>query len=176
MSARPPPSPQNLGADAVAAVLDSIQAGVYTQVYMSVILPETQKLQRPHERKTAVVSLAKALTDSTAFAEKYAKGWGYTCEALLKLMINPPVPSKDDGVDVADQDADDMEFGVGFTALGTVKKGVRDSFPETGADLKAWLGEWLRRRDQETGGRIAGFVGSRLSEETRGVLVSYMQG
>ena len=174
MSARPE-SPASLGADAVAVIFDSVQQGVYTQVYVSIVLPETQKLQRPHERKTAVVSLTKTLTSSAAFADKYAKGWGYTCEALLKLMINPPAAPREEGA-VADQDAEELEFGVGFTALGTCRKVVKDPFPETGADLKAWLGGELRRADAATGGRIAGFVRDRLSEEARGALVAYMQG
>ncbi len=71
-----------MGADFFIKNSDAVQESVYVPLYLTIILPTTQQLARPLERKLAVVSLTKTLADSQAFAAKYAKGWGKTCEAL----------------------------------------------------------------------------------------------
>lgn len=120
-----------------------------------------------------MISLTKTLTDSSAFAEKYTKGWGYTCEALLKLLENTPVPAATDDL-IVDQDVDDMSFGVGFTQLTTIKKPAKDQWPDV-TDVKRWVGEYLKAADSRHKGKIAGYVQQRLSPEARHVLLSYMQ-
>ncbi|KAB8416393.1 hypothetical protein FH972_024912 [Carpinus fangiana] len=162
----------NLGTDLFITISEQVQANVFTQLYLSIILPDTQKLTKPFDRKIAVVSLTKNLGDSEAFAEKYAKGWGFTCEAMLKLMLNPPVPPAQDDA-IHDQDVDDAAFGVGFTALTTCRRPVRDPFPEV-QDVRAWIGSYLKDADSRHGGRVTRFVGERLNDEQRGALVAYM--
>lgn len=146
---------------------------LFTSIYLSIILPETQKLARPLDRKTAVLSFAKTLANSEAFAARYKKGWAFTCEALLKLLELPPLPvSKDDLI--AEHDIEDMAFGVGFTPLNTVRPQTRDPWPDTGADLKAWVGKYLKDADQRHGGRVSAFVQERLGDEAKAVLSSYI--
>ena len=137
------------------------------------ILPGTPKLARPIDRKTAVVSLTKTLADSEAFAQKYAKGWGFTCDRLLELLINPPVPAESEDV-IAENDVDDMSFGVGFTQLVTVKKAPRDPFPEI-QSVKTWVGEYLKAADGRRGGKIGEFVQDRLTQNSKETLLAYMQ-
>lgn len=163
-----------LGVDFIIEAFEAVQAGVYTQLYMGVILPETQKLLRPLDRKTAVVALTNTLTSSEAFANKYAKGWAYTVEALLKLMLNPPDLSRTDGDNIQDQDVDDVGFGVGFTQLNTCRPPVKDFFSDV-KDLKAYIGQQLRQADQQSNGKISKFVQERLNDETRSTLANYMQ-
>lgn len=142
-------------------------------MYLNIILPDTQKLLRPLDRKTAVISLTKTLADSSAFAEKYKKGWAYTCEALLKLLENPPVPTSTDEA-VAEQDPDDMSFGVGFTQLTTIRRPPRDQWPEI-SDVKKWVGDYLRAADARHKGRLGAFAQERLSAEVGPVFAAYMQ-
>jgi len=163
-----------LGADFFIQTSNTVQDGVFVPIYLNFILPITQQLARPLERKLAVVSLTKTLTDSNAFAKKYQKGWMLTCEALLKLLENPPMPVAADDV-VAEADVDDLSFGVGFTQLSTCKKVARDDFPEI-TDVKLWVGSYLKTADTRHGGSIGGFVNERLSDEAKNVLVSYMRG
>jgi exportin-2 (importin alpha re-exporter) len=125
------------------------------------------------DRKTAVLSFTKTLANSEAFASRYKKGWGFTCEALLKLLELPPLPGAKDDI-ILDQDVDDMAFGVGFTQLNTVRPRPRDPWPETGGDLKVWVGKYLKEADTKHGGRVSGFVQERLSDEAKRVLGSYM--
>lgn len=146
---------------------------LFTSVYLSIILPETQKLARPLDRKTAVVSLAKTLANSEAFANRYKKGWGFTCEALLKLLELPPLPVGKDDI-IAEHDVEDMAFGVGFTALNTVRAQPKDPWPETGADLKAWVGQYLKEADKTHNGQVAAFAQERLGDEAKAVLSSYI--
>ena len=67
-----------------------------------------------------------------------------------------------------------MAFGVGFTPLATIRKQPRDPWPDTGADLKAWVGKYLKEADGRHGGRISGFVQERLNPEAKAVLGSYI--
>ena len=136
------------------------------------MLPDTQKLTRPLDRKTAVVSLTNSLTDAKAFVDRYPKGWALTCEALLKLLINPPVASATDDI-IVDQDVDDLGFGVGFTQLNTCRKAPRDLFPEI-VDVKNWVGQRLKDADSRTGGRIGSFVRQNLNNEQRSALLLMM--
>ncbi|KAK0100057.1 importin-alpha export receptor [Cadophora gregata] len=162
-----------LGADFFIKNSDAVQDSVYVPVYLTIILPTTQQLARPLDRKLAVVSLTKTLADSQAFAVKYQKGWGKTCEALLKLLENPPMPVTNDDV-VVEVDVDDLSFGVGFTPLNTCKKVPRDEWPEV-TDVKSWVGSYLKTADAKHGGAIGGYVNERLSPEAKGVLLSYMR-
>jgi len=147
------------------------------------------------DRKTAVLSFTKTLADSQAFAERYKKGWGFTCEALLKLLEVPPVLVAADDTIIPDADIDDLSFGVGFTPLNTCKKPIKDPWPEI-TDVKAWVGQYLKEADSRHGGKvrsfshenfhnnltltssskqISGFVQERLSPQAREVLLSYMK-
>lgn len=150
-----------------------MQENVFTPIYLTIILPTTQQLARPLDRKLAVVSLTKTLTDSQSFAVKYQKGWGKTCEALLKLLENPPMPVSADDI-VVEVDVDDLSFGVGFTPLNTCKKQPKDECPGV-TNVKSWVGSYLKAADERHGGAIGGYVNERLSPEAKRVLLSYMQ-
>ncbi|RDW70293.1 Cse1-domain-containing protein [Coleophoma crateriformis] len=164
---------QGLGADYFIQKTDAIQGNIFVPVYLNIILPLTQQLARPLDRKVAVVSLTRTLTDSKAFANKYAKGWGFTCEALLKLLENPPVVAAADDA-IAEADVDDLSFGVGFTQLNTCKKTPKDEWPEV-TDVKSWVGSYLKAADGRHGGAIGGYVSQRLSPEAQTILMSYMK-
>lgn len=148
-------------------------SSLFTPIYLNIILPESQKLARPLDRKTAVLSFTKTLANSEAFANRYKKGWAFTCEALLKILELPPLPASKDDL-IAEHDVEDMAFGVGFTPLNTVRAQPRDPWPETGADLKAWVGNYLKEADKKSNGRVAGFAQERLGDEAKAVLSSYM--
>ena len=125
------------------------------------------------DRKTAVVSLTRTLTDSTAFAEKYKKGWAYTCESLLKLLENPPILAATEDV-IVEQDPDDMSFGVGFTQLTTIRRPPRDPWPEV-TDVKVWVRESLKAADVMQKGKISGYAQERLPPEAAPILAMYMR-
>jgi len=150
---------------------------IFTPIYLTIVLPDTQKLSRPYDRKTAVVSLTHTLATSEAFVTRYGKkGWGLTCEALLKLLINPPLPpSADDANFIEDRDVEDVGFGVGFTALNTCKPAPKDPFPQV-QDVRTWVGSYLKEQDGKTGGRIGGYVQQRLGDEAKAALMQVMQG
>ncbi|KAK2628640.1 hypothetical protein QTJ16_001743 [Diplocarpon rosae] len=154
-----------LGADFFIKNADTVQDGVYVPIYLTIILPTTQQIARPLDRKLAVVSLTKTLSDSQSFAVKYQKGWAKTCEALLKLLENPPVPMSSDDA-VVEVDVDDLSFGVGFTPLNSCKKVPKDEWPEV-TDVKPWVGSYLKEADSRHGGAIGGYVNERLALEAK---------
>lgn len=164
---------KGLGADFFVAATDRVQQDVFRGLYTTVILPKTQELARPVDRKIAAVSLTKTLADSQAFVERYPKGWPLTCNALLKLLENPPLPSKESDM-IMDHDVDDSGFGVGFTQLNTIRKPQHDPFEDI-TDLRKWVGQYLKAADQRHNGRVAKAVSGGLSPEAQTVLGAYMQ-
>lgn len=84
----------------------------------------------------------------------------------------PDVVHKDDII--AEVDVEEMSFGVGFTALNTIRSQVKDPWPETGVDLKAWVGNYLKEADKRHGGRISQFAQERLDDQAKAVLGSYI--
>lgn len=166
---------QGLGADLFIKNSDAIQENLFTQLYLLIILPTTQQLIRPLDRKLAVVALTKTLTDSEAFAVRYSKaGWAKTCEALLKLLENPPMPTAADDA-IVEGDVDDLSFGVGYTPLNTCKKQQTDYWPQV-TDVKSWVGSYIKAADARHNGKIGQFVNERLASmpDAKNVLMSYM--
>lgn len=83
-----------------------------------------------------------------------------TGQTLLALLVNPPSASHADDM-IADQDVDDLGFGVGFTQLNTCKKPLKDPYPEV-TDVKVWVGEYLKQANVRHNGRIVQYVQERL--------------
>lgn len=165
---------KGLGADFFIRIADQVQEGVFTQVYLSIIVPDTQRLVRPFDRKTAVISLTRTLADSQMFVERYSKrGWTITCEALLKLLINPPLPPGADDHVIEDRDVDELGFGAAFTQLNTCRMPASDPWPKI-QDVKRWVGLTLRDADTRHNGRIATFVQEKLDETGRSALGAVM--
>ncbi|KAK5172604.1 importin-alpha export receptor [Saxophila tyrrhenica] len=165
---------RGLGADFFISVADRVQQNVFTPIYMNMILPSTQKLSRPQDRKTAVISFTRTLADSQAFVDRYAKrGWTITCEALLKLLINPPLPVSGEDAVIEDRDVEELGFGAAFTQLQTCKPQQKDAFPEV-TDVRAWVGQTLREADGRHQGRIGRFVGEKLDQQGQQALQSVM--
>lgn len=167
---------KGLGADFLVAETDKVQNDVFRGLYLTIVLPKTQELARPLDRKTAAVSLTKTLADSQAFVTRYPKGWPLTCNALLKLLENPPIPVRDGDL-IMDQDIEDSTFGVGFTSLNTIRKTPVDPFEDIPSmepnDLRRWVGQYLKAADQRHGGRI-GQVVANMSNDAQKVLTGYM--
>ncbi|KAI9802851.1 MAG: importin-alpha export receptor [Piccolia ochrophora] len=146
-----------LGADFVVNIAEQVQQGQVTIRYYA-----------------SVISFTKTLADSNAFVDKYKKGWAYTCEALLKLLQDAPLPSKVDDT-IPDQDVDDLSFGVGFTQLNTCRIAPKDPWPEI-TDVNTMVGDYLRSADARHNGRIRTLIQERLSNEAGTALSAYMQG
>ncbi|KAI0119639.1 Cse1-domain-containing protein [Daldinia grandis] len=163
-----------LGTDFFVNQVDLIQNNLFTQIYLSIILPSSELLVRPVDRKLAVISFAKSMGDSAAFAQRYVKGWRFTCEAMLKLLLNPPKVTGGVGDDVVNEaDVDDIGFGLGFTALNTCKKSTRDDYPEI-QDVTVWVRQYLTEANVRHNGAIAQYLQVRLSEEGRQAMAIYV--
>lgn len=166
--------PVKMGADFFIKHAEGIQSGVFTPFYLTVILPTTGQFARPVDRKLGVISYTKTLTDSEAFATRYAKGWGFTCNNLLDLLKNPPRVAAGFGDEIVNEaDVDDIGFGVGFTPLNTCKRGPRDDFAEI-VEVDKWVGLFLKDANARHGGKIAAFVEQRLTPEAKAALAPYL--
>jgi len=163
---------KGLGTDFFVAAMDKVQYDVFKPIYTTIILSKTQEIARPLDKKMAAISLTKSLADSRAFSERYPKGWGHTCKALLQLLENPPVASKAAEL-IVDHDVDDNSFGVGFTQLQTVKKPPSDPWAEI-TDLRKWVGQYLQAANGRHSGRIAKAV-EQMAPDAQQVLQAYMQ-
>ena len=165
---------RGLGADYFISIADRVQQNIFTPIYTTIILPDTQKISRPSDRKTAVISLTRTLADSQAFADRYAKkGWTLTCQALLQLLINPPLPPAADDNIIEDRDVDELGFGAAFTQLQTCRQPPKDPWPQV-QDVKAWVGTTLREADQRHSGRVGTFVNEKLDVQGQHALGQVM--
>ncbi|KAI1964670.1 importin-alpha export receptor [Ophidiomyces ophidiicola] len=163
------------GCDFFIQVTENLQSGVFTPIYLNIILPESRKLARPLDRKAALISFTKTLANSEAFANRYKKGWGFTCEALLNLVSQPPLPASKDDI-ITENDVEDMAFGVGFTQLNTVRKSPHDPWGQIGPNFGTWVSSYLKEADRKHAGRITGFAQERLSPEAKAGLATYLGG
>ncbi|KKF93943.1 Importin alpha re-exporter [Ceratocystis fimbriata CBS 114723] len=165
---------QGYGADYFISQSEKLQAGIFTQIYPAIILPETPKLARPVDRKLAVVSMSKTLCNSTAFATKFLKGWARTCMTMLDLVANAPTVVTGLGDElITGADVDDIGFGVGFTALNTCKPVVHDDFAEI-SDIKVWISAYLRDANSKSSGTVAQFAESRLEGDAQAAMRQLM--
>ncbi|KAI1823352.1 CAS/CSE protein [Xylaria intraflava] len=162
-----------LGTDFFISQVDLVQSNLFTQIYLTIILPTSELLVRPVDRKAAVISFAKSMGDSSAFAQRYVKGWRFTCEAMLKMLLNPPKVTMGTGDEVVNEaDVDDIGFGLGFTPLNTCKKAIRDDFPEV-HDIQQWVRQYLMEANTRHNGAVAGYM-DRLTDEGRHALAMYV--
>jgi exportin-2 (importin alpha re-exporter) len=142
-------------------------------MYLTIVLPETPKLTRNLDRKVAIISLTKTLTKSKAFAETYPKGWAFSCNHLLDLLINPP---KIDGKEAMahEHDVEDMSFGVGYTELVSIRRPAIDYFPGIQVG-KEWVGQEFTAANNQTNGQIGRYIQERLEPSSQSALMNYMQ-
>lgn len=162
-----------LGADYFASQTDSIQEKLFTQIYLTIVLPTSEQIVRPIDRKLAVVSFAKTMGDSAAFAQRYQKGWGFTGQVMLQMLVNAPKVASGVGDDVVNEaDVDDIGFGLGFTALNACKKSARDDFSEI-QDINAWVRQYLLDANARHNGAIATYM-DRLTPEARQAMMTYL--
>ncbi|KAK0652263.1 CAS/CSE protein [Cercophora newfieldiana] len=165
---------QGMGADFFIKHAEAVQANVFTPFYLTVIMPTTAQFARPVDRKLGVISYTKTLCESTSFAQRYAKGWGFTCNNLLDLLKNAPKVATGAGDEIVNEaDVDDIGFGVGFTPLNTCKRGARDDFPEI-VKVEEWVSVYMKQANQRHGGAIAKFVEERLTPEAKAALQPYL--
>ncbi|KAH6641560.1 CAS/CSE protein [Chaetomium tenue] len=163
-----------MGADFFIKHAEGIQQNVFTPFYLTVILPTTGQFARPVDRKLGVISYTKTLCESEAFAQRYQKGWGFTCNNLLDLLKNPPRVAAGFGDDIVNEaDVDDIGFGVGFTPLNTCKRGPRDDFPDI-VEVDKWVSQYMKEANQRHNGALAKFVEERLSPEAKTALAPYL--
>ncbi|KAI5803210.1 Cse1-domain-containing protein [Geopyxis carbonaria] len=166
---------QGAGPDFVIQAIDTVQAGIFGQLYTAIVLPDTQKLQRPNDRKIAVIGLTKLMAFSEGLATTYHKAWPNTTIALLKLLEIEPSLVQDDSATISnDAEIDDISFGATFTRLNTCKKQTGDVFPEV-RDARAYVGQKIKEANAKAGGRVDTWINSELSEEAKGVIKKYMQ-
>ncbi|KAL8400539.1 hypothetical protein RB594_000797 [Gaeumannomyces avenae] len=154
------------GPDYYAAYAEAMGPGNFVPIYVKGVLPLTNQFTHPADRKLAVISLTKTLCDSPAFAEKYAKGWGWTASLLLDLLTHEPdLSNKSKGV-MQEADPDDVSFGRVFTGLSTCKRTHRDYFPDV-TNLPEWIKKQLHEADARHSGRISTFMAQRLEPDVR---------
>ncbi|KAI1407444.1 putative mportin-alpha export receptor [Hypoxylon sp. FL1857] len=163
-----------LGTDFFVSQVDLVQNNLFVQIYLTIVLPVSDTLVRPIDRKLAVISFAKSMGDSAAFAQRYQKGWRFTCEAMLKLLLTPPKVTSGIGDDVVNEaDVDDIGFGLGFTALNTCKKSASDVYPEI-QDITIWVRQYLTDANTRHNGAIANYIMERLTDEGKRAMAIYV--
>ncbi|KAG8412925.1 importin-alpha export receptor [Metarhizium acridum] len=163
------------GADYFIKQSDQLDAAAFAQVYPPFVLAETEKLAKPVDRKTAVVSLTKTLCDSQVFGQKFMKGWANSCRILLSLLANPPAVAAGRGDEIiTESSVDDIGFGMTYTALNTCRPLARDDFPDV-QNVTTWVKQYMAEASQRHGGAIEGFITQRLPPEQQEAIAQYIR-
>ena len=158
---------EGAGPDFTIKSMDEVQSGIFVQVFTSVILLDTLKLQKPLDRKLAIIGLTKLLlTSSLITTPPYQAVSPTAAKTLHKLIATPEVvpqgPSATDDLS-HEADLDEMGFGVAFSTLNTTKKAVQD--PAPGVPM-AGLRDWVVANFKESSDRVQQW----LPVEARGLL------
>ena len=135
------------GPDFVMKAVDAVQAGLSRQVYMSVVLPDTQGLKNGLDNKLAVIGLTKFLTTAQLLADpQFTKAGTNTATMLQRMLDLSSTYSQVVTADVIQEvDIDETSFVVTFSSLSTTKKAPRDPAPEVStAELKSWVSQNLK--------------------------------
>lgn len=66
-----------------------------------------------------------------------------------------------------------MSFAVGFTQLTTIKRPVKDQWPEI-TDVKAWVVAYLEEADSRQEGKLKKFAEARLDAQVRLIFAEYL--
>jgi len=164
---------EEFGPDFVIGTIDSVQSSIFGQLYPGIVLPDTQKLTQPLDRKIAVAGLTKLIGFSDGLAGTYHGAWPNTVMVLLKVLELAPVLAKDDPVDLQAADIDDVSFGASFARLSTCKKRAVDEFPEV-VDSRRFVGEKLVEANTKTGGRLDSWINGELGDDAKALLKKYM--
>ncbi|KAF8468906.1 Cse1-domain-containing protein [Kalaharituber pfeilii] len=142
------------GPDFVVKAMDVVQGGIFGEVFSAVVIPDTQKLQKPLDRKLAVIGLTKLLLSSASLATPpYNKACPHAATLLFKLLAAPEVvpqgPAFTDDVS-HEADLDETGFAVSFSTLNTTKRLPKDPAPEVPmAGLRGWvIGEFKKSKDR----------------------------
>ena len=158
---------EGAGPDFAIKAMDEVQANVFSQVFVGFILPDTSDLDRPQDRKLAIIGLTKLLLTSTAVTvPPYSKVRQHAAKVLVKLVEKPEgVPrgpaSADDPSHEAD--LDEMGFAVTFSTLNTTKKPAADPAPEVPMSaVRNWVIECFKNSQDR--------VRDWLPEEAKGLL------
>ncbi|KAF8457248.1 armadillo-type protein [Terfezia claveryi] len=134
---------EGAGPDFAIKAMDEVQANIFGQVFMMFILPDTLDLQKPQDRKLAIIGLTKLLLTSTAvMVPPYSKVRPDAAITLAKLVARPEVPQGPAGADDLSHEADldEMGFAVTFSTLNTTKKPATDPAPEVPmSGVRAWV-------------------------------------
>ncbi|GAO17259.1 hypothetical protein UVI_02061050 [Ustilaginoidea virens] len=163
------------GADYFINQSDQVDGRAFAQVYPPFVLAETEKLAKPVDRKTAVVSLTKTVCDSQVFAQKFMKGWANSCRILLSLLANPPAVVAGAGDElISEASVDDIGFGMTYTALNTCKPLARDDFPDI-QNVSTWVKDYMAAANQRHSGAIQGFITQRLPPEQQQAIAQYIR-
>ncbi|RPA83879.1 Cse1-domain-containing protein [Ascobolus immersus RN42] len=163
----------NTGPDFLSGGIDQVQNGVFPQLLTSIILPRTDKIQLPNDRKTAVIGLTNLLVSDTVLV-KYPQTFIPTLTTLLKMLELPQVPGGDDVTErLHEADIDDVSFGVSFASLITCRKAPKDVDSRI-LDLRRFVGEKLNEVNTATNGAVVNRIAAEASPEMQQIVQRYM--
>lgn len=149
----------------VIAAFDTVQAGLFAQVLVNIVVPDTTKLSNKQRFVTAA-GLVRLLTESNEmFQPPNSAAWVPTLGAILRILATAPT------VEDADPDAaaelDEQGFQASYSQLAaSVSSRKENEAPWAGSDLSEYLAKQLGSAAQRNPGGITPLVQSLPADET----------
>lgn len=161
----------NLGPIFAVDFIDTVQDGVFGQIFSQFVLPSTTQISGVFERKVAVVGLTRILLENPKFmGGPYVSKWGEGMEVLIKLLKSPIAEKGAQEFGSLSSDFDDLAFGASFAKLSTASFKRHDPAPGV-KDSKAFFVEAIKASSQQNSGALYSLI-SNLPAETKEFLSS----
>ncbi|WBW72905.1 karyopherin/importin beta family nuclear export signal receptor Kap109 [Schizosaccharomyces osmophilus] len=165
------------GPDNLIHGVDSVQTGVFGQVMSSIILPQTQKLSLPLDRKITAIGMVRLLTSDLLVSNNspYERLFIPILSSLLKLFelpIEQTQTEADEDLMVDEIDADSVMFQASFSRLATSGGKRVDPFAQI-ADLKHYAATEMNAANKRYANRVSQIISMHLPGDGQSVLQSY---
>ncbi|GMM54242.1 importin-alpha export receptor [Maudiozyma humilis] len=158
-----------LGGDFTVQFVDTVQDGIFPQIWNSFILPTLPTLGNLLDRKIALLGVTKIITESAMFSNKYPQLMAPTFDSVIKTVTSEDVANfKSDFVDF-----DNMEeiatFGSSFSKLNVVGEKPSDPLPEINLtnDVKTFVGQSISKYVNAQGAAFSSSILPHLSQESQ---------
>ncbi|KAG5436875.1 hypothetical protein PCANB_001628 [Pneumocystis canis] len=158
------------GSDYFINIINSIQLGLFEQIFLMFCLPEVQKVKAPVNRKVCAIGMIKVLCRSPTLQEtKNSELWSSTLVAILKLFELPFEIVKND--EVIEVDVEDITFQAGFSRLAFSVKAKQDPCISI-KNPKAFLIEELMKGNLINGGKFSQIINT-MPNDIKTILTRY---
>lgn len=162
-----------LGPDFIIQLFDSVQNGIFGQIFGQFILPATTKISGLQERKISAIGLTKIITLSQKFISgEYNSKWTESLVVLVALLqTDLAVPLDDDSTFLQELDKEEsLSFGSTYSQLAIANLPPTNPAPAI-TNPKVFFISQVKNVDSQVNGQLTALI-SNLPDDLKKDLVN----